>query len=59
MGVAILPKPICQKVNSENLIYKTLSPQLTWDLALIWRKNLPLTPAASTFLKLSKELSAN
>lgn len=59
MGVAILPEPICQKVNSDTLIYKALNPQLTWDLALIWRKNLPLTPAAATFINLSRELSSS
>ncbi len=57
MGLAILPEPICQKVNSTQLAYRPLSPGLTWDLALIWRKNLPLTPAAESFIHLSQELS--
>lgn len=57
MGLAILPEPICHKVNSTRLTYRPLSPQLTWDLALIWRKNLPLTPAAESFIRLSQELS--
>lgn len=57
MGLAILPEPICQKVNSAQLAYRPLSPGLTWDLALIWRKNLPLTPAAESFIRLSQELS--
>ncbi|ABZ75284.1 transcriptional regulator, LysR family [Shewanella halifaxensis HAW-EB4] len=57
MGVAILPKPICDKVTSDKLVYRPLSPNLTWDLALIWRKNLPLTPAAESFINLSRELS--
>ncbi|GIU06702.1 MULTISPECIES: LysR family transcriptional regulator [unclassified Shewanella] len=57
MGLAILPEPICQKVNSAQLEYRPLSPDLTWDLALIWRKNLPLTPAAESFIRLSQELS--
>ncbi|MCK8044891.1 LysR family transcriptional regulator [Shewanella sp. 1CM18E] len=57
MGLAILPEPICNKINSPNLTYRALAPALTWDLALIWRKNLPLTPAADSFIKLSQELN--
>ncbi|MGS0676317.1 LysR family transcriptional regulator [Shewanella sp. 125m-1] len=59
MGIAILPKPICDKIASKELLYRPLSPALTWDLALIWRKNLPLTPAAESFINLSRELSPN
>ncbi len=59
MGIAILPEPICEKVKSNKLLYRPLSPALTWDLALIWRKNLPLTPAAESFINLSRELNPN
>ncbi|WP_108944567.1 LysR family transcriptional regulator [Shewanella halifaxensis] len=57
MGLAILPEPICNKLNSSALVYRPLSPDLTWDLALIWRKNLPLTAAAESFIQLSRELT--
>jgi len=28
---------------------------MTWDLALIWRENLPLTPPAQALLTLSRD----
>ncbi|QQX80898.1 LysR family transcriptional regulator [Shewanella sp. KX20019] len=59
MGIAILPEPICNKVSSDAFVYRPLNPFLTWDLALIWRKNLPLTAAAESFIALSRELTPN
>ncbi|MCG9697871.1 LysR family transcriptional regulator [Shewanella sp. Isolate11] len=55
MGVALLPEPICQRLSSSKLIFKPVEPSLTWDLALIWRKDLPLTPAANALVLLSQE----
>ncbi|PIW59683.1 LysR family transcriptional regulator [Shewanella sp. CG12_big_fil_rev_8_21_14_0_65_47_15] len=55
MGLAILPEPICQKLSNSKLIFRPMQPALTWDLALIWRQNLPLTPAANALLELSKQ----
>lgn len=55
MGVAILPEPICNRLSTSKLVFKPLQPALTWDLALIWRQSLPLTPAAKALLELSKQ----
>lgn len=55
MGLAILPEPICQKLSHSKLVFRPMQPALTWDLALIWRQNLPLTPAANALLELSKQ----
>lgn len=57
MGVAILPEPICQRLTQSKLLFKPMTPELTWDLALIWRQNMPLTPAANALLELSKAKS--
>lgn len=54
MGIAILPEPICNKIGSNKLVYIPMTPEITWDLAMIWRKNLPLTPAAQALLSLAK-----
>ncbi len=59
MGVAILPEPICARLKSSKLVFKPITPTLTWDLALIWRKDLPLTPAANALLRLSKAPQIN
>lgn len=55
MGLAILPEPICQKLSTSKLVFRPMQPAMTWDLALIWRQNLPLTPAANALLELSKQ----
>lgn len=55
MGVAILPEPICHRLSTSKLVFKPMQPALTWDLALIWRQSLPLTPAANALLELSKQ----
>ncbi|MFT6256589.1 MAG: DNA-binding transcriptional LysR family regulator [Cellvibrionaceae bacterium] len=54
LGVAILPEPICQRLTNSKLIFKPMQPAMTWDLALIWRENLPLTPPAQALLTLSR-----
>ncbi|EGM71425.1 LysR family transcriptional regulator [Shewanella sp. HN-41] len=55
MGVAILPEPICHRLSTSKLVFKPMQPAMTWDLALIWRQSLPLTPAANALLELSKQ----
>ncbi|WOT05600.1 LysR family transcriptional regulator [Shewanella youngdeokensis] len=59
MGIAILPEPICERLRADAFVYRPLSPALTWDLALIWRRNLPLTAAAQSFITLARESGAN
>lgn len=56
MGLALLPEPICRRLDSSELEFRPMSPALTWDLGLIWRKNLPLTPAAKALLALSQSM---
>lgn len=58
MGVAILPEPISDKLSSNKLVFIPMEPNLTWDLALIWRKDLPLTPAAEALLKVSQQVQS-
>lgn len=57
MGIAILPEPICQKLQNNKLAFRPMKPVINWDLAFIWRKNLPLTPAAEALLQLSQKKS--
>lgn len=59
MGVAILPEPICQRLTTSKLVFKPMQPAMTWDLALIWRQNLPLTPPAQALLSLSVPSATN
>ncbi|QSX34270.1 LysR family transcriptional regulator [Shewanella avicenniae] len=54
MGLAIMPEPICHKLGSNKLIFRSMERELTWQIGLIWRNNLPLTPAADALLALSR-----
>ncbi|MGL5148609.1 MAG: LysR family transcriptional regulator, partial [Plesiomonas shigelloides] len=54
MGLAILPAPICEKLPDKDFAFRPLKGQHTWDLALIWRSHMRLTPAANAFLELSR-----
>ncbi|WP_028113475.1 LysR family transcriptional regulator [Ferrimonas kyonanensis] len=57
MGITLLPAPICHRLPSSQFEFRPMAPALSWDLALIWRQSLPLTPAAQALLALTKELS--
>jgi len=37
MGVAILPEPICQRLDPASLLWLPLESELTWTLGLVWR----------------------
>ncbi|MCT7943584.1 MULTISPECIES: LysR family transcriptional regulator [Shewanella] len=50
MAYAILPEPICKRVSSANVKFIPLDEKVAWELAFIWRKNLPLTAAAQAFI---------
>ncbi|MCL1074595.1 LysR family transcriptional regulator [Shewanella dokdonensis] len=54
MGLAILPEPICNKLDKTRLVFRPMEKELFWQIGLIWRNNLPLTPAAEALLALSR-----
>ncbi|MBT1444247.1 LysR family transcriptional regulator [Shewanella sp. JM162201] len=54
MGLAILPAPICDKLSDKALTFRPLLDGSSWQLALIWRSHMQLTPAADAFLRLSR-----
>ncbi|QTE94221.1 LysR family transcriptional regulator [Shewanella algae] len=55
MGLALLPEPICDKLGEQTLSYRPMASEITWQLGLIWRNNLPLTPAAEALVALSQK----
>ncbi|QDF68221.1 LysR family transcriptional regulator [Shewanella sp. SNU WT4] len=56
MGLAILPEPICAQLPGRKLAFKPICGETTWNLALIWREQLALTPAAKALLALAQEM---
>ncbi|UJF18282.1 LysR substrate-binding domain-containing protein [Vibrio sp. SS-MA-C1-2] len=55
MGITFLPEPICHKLSHHQLLFKTLSPTLNWDLGLIWGLDRYLSHSASAFLALAQQ----
>jgi DNA-binding transcriptional LysR family regulator len=52
MGVALLPKTICRRLDSTQVkVLALVEPELRWDLALIWKRDRHLPPAARAFIE--------
>ncbi len=50
MGVAILPEPICQRLDRHSLMWLPLESDLTWTLGLIWREGSYLSRSAQAWI---------
>ncbi|AIX72336.1 MAG: LysR family transcriptional regulator [Mixta calida] len=50
MGVAILPEPICQRLDRKSLLWLPLESDLTWTLGLIWREGSYLSRSAQAWI---------
>jgi DNA-binding transcriptional LysR family regulator len=52
VGVALLPRTICRRLDSSQVkVLPLVEPELRWDLALIWKKDRHLSPAARAFIE--------
>lgn len=52
VGVALLPRTICQRLDRRQVrVVPLRDPVLRWDLALIWRRDRRLSPAARAFVE--------
>lgn len=53
VGVALLPRTICRRLGPRQVkVLPLVSPELRWDLALIWKQGRYLPPAARAFVEL-------
>ena len=55
VGIAILPEPICRKLDSKILTWLPLRSPLRWELGMIWRDGVYLSHSAQAWLKCCKE----
>jgi DNA-binding transcriptional LysR family regulator len=55
MGIAILPEPVCQRLDGEKLLWLPLTPTLLWQLGLIWRQGSYLSQSAQAWIARSRE----
>lgn len=50
VGIAILPEPICQRLDKQTLRWIPLESDLRWQLGLIWREGVYLSHSAQAWL---------
>ncbi|MEM6051669.1 LysR family transcriptional regulator [Erwinia sp. P7711] len=55
MGVAILPEPICQRLDKKHLLWLPLESDLVWKLGLIWREGSYLSKSAQAWIACCRE----
>ena len=55
MGVAILPEPICQRLDRQSLLWLPLESELTWTLGLLWREGSYLARSAQAWIDCCRE----
>ncbi|MFJ5160834.1 LysR family transcriptional regulator [Pantoea sp. NPDC088449] len=55
MGLAILPEPICQRLDKQSLLWLPLDSELQWSLGLIWREGSYLSRSAQAWIECCRE----
>jgi DNA-binding transcriptional LysR family regulator len=55
MGWAILPEPICQRLDKQSLLWLPLESELQWSLGLIWREGSYLSRSAQAWIDCCRE----
>jgi DNA-binding transcriptional LysR family regulator len=53
VGVALLPRTICRRLApiAKVKVLPLVEPELRWDLALVWKRGRPLSPAGRAFVE--------
>jgi DNA-binding transcriptional LysR family regulator len=54
LGVAFLPRLVCQALRPGVARVPLDDPELRWRMALAWRRGAPLAPAAQAYLELTR-----
>lgn len=55
MGLAILPEPICQRLDQQSLLWMPLESELQWSVGLIWREGRYLSRTAQAWIACCRE----
>ena len=59
IGVAILPQPICERLDARHFCTIPLQSELRWELGMIWREGVYLSHSAQAWLECSKSFWLN
>jgi DNA-binding transcriptional LysR family regulator len=54
IGMAILPEPICQRLDPQSFCWIPLQSELRWELGMIWREGVYMSRSARAWLACSK-----
>ncbi|NUL38513.1 LysR family transcriptional regulator [Kosakonia sacchari] len=54
VGIAILPEPVCQRLDKTTLRWIPLQSDLRWELGMIWREGVYLSRSAQAWLQCCK-----
>ncbi|WP_294912463.1 LysR family transcriptional regulator [Tatumella sp. UBA2305] len=55
MGVAILPEPICQRLDPASLLWIPLESELRWTLGLVWREGNYISSSTRAWIDCCRE----
>lgn len=59
VGIALLPRPYCDRLDPARFTLVPVEPEISWDMALGWRRNGYLSHAARAWLAVARELLSN
>lgn len=54
VGIAILPEPICRRLDNTNLLWLPLHSPLRWQLGMIWRRDSYLSQSTRAWIRCCK-----
>lgn len=55
IGLAVLPEPLCRRLDSRRMLWLPLIPQMLWQLGLIWHQNSYLSHGAQAWIVACRE----
>lgn len=55
VGIAVLPEPICRKLDHATLMWLPLNSNLSWQLGMIWREGVYISQSAQAWIDCCKE----
>jgi DNA-binding transcriptional LysR family regulator len=55
LGIALLPESVCDKLHKDVCSVQIVNPTISWNLAVIWRKNQYLSYAAKEWLEFTRK----
>ncbi|MCG3725421.1 LysR family transcriptional regulator [Vibrio cincinnatiensis] len=55
VGVAFLPEPLCQRIQSEGVLIRPITPTIDWRLSVIWHGERYVSRTAEAWIELCEQ----